>query len=51
MFTEIEEAFTAPNNLLTRGLHFHLEATKLWHVEGGSSTVANVQTGIIMSLQ
>lgn len=51
LFSETEEAFFSSSELLTRGEHFHQEATRLWAMETGQPTIANIQALFIMSMQ
>lgn len=46
--SEIEEAFRFPGQLLTRGLHYHDEAVKLWKAQSRYGTIADVSTALIM---
>ncbi|USW54819.1 hypothetical protein Slin15195_G081380 [Septoria linicola] len=51
MFSEDEEAFTNPGDLLTRGEQYHNEATRLWQAERGRESIATLQALIILSCE
>jgi hypothetical protein len=43
-------AFLRPDDLMSRGEHFHKEALRLWILERGKASVTNIQALIIMSM-
>lgn len=49
--SEIDAAFAAPGDLITRGLHFHKEALRLWNVEAGKPSLTNLQALLVLSLE
>jgi hypothetical protein len=44
-------AFLRPEDLMSRGEHFHKEALRLWILERGKASVTNIQALIILSTE
>jgi hypothetical protein len=44
-------AFLRPEDLMSRGEHFHKEALRLWILELGKASVTNIQALIILSTE
>lgn len=42
--------FNRPDDLISRGQHFHDEALRLWHLEEGKASVTNIQALVISSM-
>ncbi|KAL1583673.1 hypothetical protein WHR41_07791 [Cladosporium halotolerans] len=42
--------FNRPDDLISRGQHFHDEALRLWHLEKGKASVTNIQALVISSM-
>lgn len=51
LFSEVDGAFAQPDHILTRGEHFHHEAMRLWTLERGQRSVANVQALLILAIE
>lgn len=49
-YSELPAAFATPDDLHSRGEHFHNEAWQMWEVEGGSSSLTNLQGLYLLSL-
>ena len=50
-YSEVEEAFAVPGQLLTRGEHFHDEAIRLWRLEGERASLATIQALLILAYE
>jgi hypothetical protein len=50
MSSEHSAAFLRPDDLVSRGEHFHNEALRLWLLEGGKASVTNIQALVISSM-
>jgi len=48
--SEHSAAFLRPDDLMSRGEHFHKEALRLWILERGKASVTNIQALVIMSM-
>jgi hypothetical protein len=48
--SEHSAAFLRPEDLMSRGEHFHKEALRLWILERGRASVTNIQALIILSM-
>jgi hypothetical protein len=48
--SEHSAAFLRPDDLMSRGEHFHNEALRLWLLEGGKASVTNIQALVISSM-
>jgi hypothetical protein len=48
--SEHSAAFLRPDDLTSRGEHFHKEALRLWILERGKASVTNIQALIILSM-
>ncbi|KAK4495298.1 hypothetical protein PRZ48_013628 [Zasmidium cellare] len=51
LFSDIDEAFAHPRQLLTRGEHFHDEGMRLWAMENGKTSIANLQALMLLSAE
>lgn len=49
--SEHSATFLRPDDLMSRGEHFHKEAYRLWILERGKASVTNLQALIIMSME
>ncbi|GAB7331064.1 hypothetical protein MBLNU13_g02554t1 [Cladosporium sp. NU13] len=49
--SEHSATFLRPDDLMSRGEHFHKEALRLWILERGKASVTNIQALIIMSME
>ena len=48
--SEHSAAFLRPEDLMSRGEHFHKEALRLWILERGKASVTNIQALVILSM-
>ena len=51
MHCEYVEAFEEFGNYITRGLHFHEEALRLWLMEIGKPSLTNLQALAILAME
>lgn len=49
--SEHSATFLRPDDLMSRGEHFHKEALRLWILERGKASLTNIQALIIMSME